>query len=77
MKTFTAWPPKLAQCKHDLASAGLFYSNVCDKVTCFACGVMLYGWKTKDNPWIEHYTHSKDCVYLKTVGGVRLVVPQR
>lgn len=74
LESFTLWPPQLSQKKTDLAHAGLFYSNVSDRVTCFACGVMLYGWKPQDDPWIEHYHHTKRCVYLNMVGGVRLLV---
>ena len=74
LKTFTAWPPQLSQRKENLSHAGLFYSNVSDRVTCFACGVMLYGWKPRDDPLIEHYNHARHCVYLQMIGGVRLFV---
>ena len=77
LNSYSSWPPQIAQTKQDLAHAGLFYSNVSDRVTCFACGVMLYGWKIRDDPWIEHYNHVRDCFYLNMVGGVRLVVHDR
>lgn len=56
----------------DLAHAGFFYTNTSDKVCCFACGVVIYDWKRDDDPWLEHHQHSRHCVYLKMVGGVRL-----
>ena len=68
LATFTMWPPQLMQNKRTLARCGLFYGNVSDHVTCFSCGLTLYGWKPTDNPWIEHYRLSKDCSYLKLVG---------
>lgn len=72
LQSFTAWPPQISQQKTDLANAGFFYSNVSDKVTCFACGVVLCGWRPWDDPWIEHDRHTRSCLYLKMVGGVRL-----
>lgn len=66
--TFTMWPPQLAQNKRTMARCGLFYSNVSDRVTCFSCGVTLFGWKLEDDPWIEHQRLSKDCLYLQMVG---------
>ncbi|XP_052814217.1 baculoviral IAP repeat-containing protein 3-like [Mya arenaria] len=57
--------------EHDkcLAKAEFFYTNVGDKVTCFSCGKTLFQWKSSDNPWAEHSKHSKDCEYIKMVGG--------
>lgn len=72
LDSFTSWPPQISQQKTDLAHAGLFYSNVSDKVTCFSCGVVLYGWRPWHDPWIEHDRHTRYCLYLKMVGGVRL-----
>ena len=74
--SFKSWPPQLSQKNTDLANAGFFYSNVSDRVTCFACGVRLYGWKIRDDPWIEHYKNAKHCLYLNMVGGVRIVEPK-
>ena len=67
LKTFATWPPQLAQTKWELARAGFLYRNESDKVTCFACGVSLYGWKTEDDPWREHNKHSGNCPYLNIV----------
>ena len=72
LKSFTSWPPQLSQDKTVLAQAGLFYSNVSDRVVCFACGVNLYGWKSHDEPWIEHYKYARHCLYLNMVGNDRL-----
>lgn len=77
LHSFTSWPIQISQQKADLAHAGLFYSNVSDRVTCFACGVVLYGWKPWDDPWIEHNKHTRYCLYLKMVGGVRLFTSPR
>ena len=76
LKSFTSWPPQLRQDKTVLAQAGLFYSNVSDRVVCFACGVKLYGWKSHDDPWIEHYNYARHCVYLNMVGSDRLSAHQ-
>lgn len=73
VNSFTWWPHQLAQKNINLAHAGFFYSNMGDKVTCFACGVKLYGWNIRDDPWIEHYKYARHCVYLEMVGGVRIV----
>lgn len=76
LKSFTSWPPQLNQKKTDLAHAGLFYSNVSDRVVCFACGVMLYGWNPQDNPWLEHCKYAAGhCAYLNMVGDFGLFVP--
>ena len=72
LASYSLWPPQLSQSDYSLAHAGLFYSNVSDRVTCFACGVMLWGWKADDDPWLQHYKHGRNCFYMKMVGGVRL-----
>ena len=72
LASYSLWPPQLSQSDYSLAHAGLFYSNVSDRVTCFACGIMLWGWKSNDDPWLEHFIHGKNCFYMKMVGGVRL-----
>ena len=77
LATYSLWPPQLTQTDYKLAQAGLFYSNVSDRVTCFACGILLWGWKEDDDPLLEHYKHRKDCFYMKMVGGVRLEAEQK
>ena len=57
LATYSLWPPQLTQTDYKLAQAGLFYSNVSDRVTCFACRILLWGWKEDDDPWLEHYKH--------------------
>ena len=76
LESFTSWPPQLSQDKTVLAQAGLFYSNVSDRVVCFACGVKLYGWKSDDDPWMEHHKHASHCVYLNMVGSDRILERQ-
>lgn len=77
LETFTRWPPQLVQTKWLLAHAGFFYSNENDKVTCFACGVNIYGWKTQDEPWREHHKYSSHCRYLNVVGIINYNESQR
>ena len=72
LDTFASWSALLRPEGWDLAHAGFVYTNFGDKVTCFACGIVLCGWKREDDPWLEHHRHARDCVYLNMVGGVRL-----
>lgn len=48
-----------------LAKAGFFYTGALDRVRCFACGVMLAGWKLDEQPWSEHRSHSSGCWFVK------------
>lgn len=72
LDSFASWPPQMRPKPCDLAHAGYFYTNLSDKVCCFACGLMMHDWNRDDDPWLEHHRHTRHCVYLKMVGGVRL-----
>uniref|UniRef100_A0A8D8X5D0 E3 ubiquitin-protein ligase XIAP n=1 Tax=Cacopsylla melanoneura TaxID=428564 RepID=A0A8D8X5D0_9HEMI len=44
-----------------LANAGFYFSGVVDEVICVSCRIRVYQWTEKDNPEIEHKTHSPLC----------------
>lgn len=51
-----------------MAEAGFIFigdKNSPDAVKCFFCEKALDGWDSTDNPWEEHYKHSKECTFAK------------
>ena len=68
ISSFDAWSPQITPDKYQLAKAGFFYSGFGDKVVCFSCDLKLYNWEKTDDPWIEHYKNSPNCLFLKLVG---------
>ena len=59
-----AWPISLHQNKVTLAEAGFFYSGNGDIVICAFCGIHLYRWLPKDDPFTEHKNFNKDCKFV-------------
>ena len=45
----------------NIERAGFTYMDRGDRVLCFSCKVELLNWNIIDDPFIEHYKHSK-CV---------------
>lgn len=68
LASFDTWSSQIIPDKYQLAKAGFFYSGFGDKVVCFSCDLKLFSWNKTDEPWIEHYKNSPDCLFLKTVG---------
>ena len=68
IKTFKTWPKQMIPDKYALAKCGFIYEGYADKVKCAFCGVGLRDWEQTDDPWVEHYTWSPHCSYLKMVG---------
>lgn len=54
IKSFRDWPPQMKQKPEEMASAGFFYRNNCDRVSCFSCGISIQGWEIIDTAWGEH-----------------------
>ncbi|AAN04427.1 inhibitor of apoptosis protein [Heliothis zea nudivirus] len=73
LKSFSRWPVGLQQCPVSLAEAGFFYSNMCDEVQCYLCGVRISKWLPEDDPWIQHAKCSKNCRFLLRIKGVDFV----
>ena len=65
LDTFKEWPKQLRPKPDKLARAGLTYTGRGDRVKCFSCNIELLNWNCIDDPFIEHYKHSKSCPYLK------------
>ena len=69
ISSFDAWSQQIIPNKHQFAKAGFFfYSGLGDKVVCFFCDLKLYNWEKTDDPWVEHYKNSPNCLFLKLVG---------
>lgn len=68
LSSFDTWSSQIIPDRYQLAKAGYFYSGFGDKVVCFSCDLKLYNWEKTDDPWIEHYKNSPDCLFLKLVG---------
>lgn len=68
LSSFDTWSLQIIPDKYQLARAGFFYSGFGDKVVCFSCDLKLYNWEKTDDPWIEHYRNSSNCLFLKLVG---------
>lgn len=71
LKTFQGWSSQIRPTKYELAQSGFYYLGCGDKVRCFSCGVNLENWEANDDSFVEHLRWSKNCPYLKVVGGVR------
>ena len=70
LKSFDSWPHSSIQSPSNLCEAGFFYSEKfkgeIDATICFACGLVIVDWSSKDNPWVEHKRLlEKDCIHLK------------
>lgn len=50
-----------------MAQAGFYLigSGDSDSATCFLCNKCLDGWEPSDEPWKEHFSHSKTCKFAK------------
>ncbi|XP_015908731.1 baculoviral IAP repeat-containing protein 5 [Parasteatoda tepidariorum] len=51
-----------------MAEAGFFHcptENEPDLVQCYVCFKELDGWEATDEPWSEHFSHSKICLFAK------------
>ena len=59
--TFANWPPQLKQHPARMVAAGFFYTGYNDRVVCYQCGKDLFGWKSDQDPAVEHYALFKDC----------------
>ena len=68
LTTFEHWSKHIQPDKYKLAKAGFYYTGEIDKVICFACNATLREWERTDDPWIEHYKWSNNCVFLKITG---------
>ena len=68
ISSFDPWSQQIIPDKYQLARAGFFYSGFGDKVVYFSCDLKLYNWEKTDDPWIEHYKNSPNCLFLKLVG---------
>ena len=65
LETFKDWPKYLRPKPVLLARAGLCYSGMSDRVSCFECKVVLHNWRAWEDPLEEHYKASPNCEYLK------------
>ncbi|KAG8178006.1 hypothetical protein JTE90_004486 [Oedothorax gibbosus] len=70
LKSFQKWPfgddAKCSAAK--MAEAGFFHcpnETELDSVQCYVCFKELDGWDASDEPWAEHLSHSKICVFAK------------
>lgn len=50
--------------KFVLCEAGFKFLGTADCVQCFNCGLLLYKWRTTDDPWKEHAFHSPYCSFV-------------
>lgn len=64
LKTYDSWP-KLVQTRESMASAGLYYSGLGDKVRCFHCGGGIKGWEKDDDPMKEHARLYSGCPFVR------------
>ena len=59
-----SWPISLHQNEVKMAKAGFFYSGNGDIVICAFCGLYLYRWLPKDEPFAEHKKFNKNCKFV-------------
>lgn len=71
-KTFKNWPfndeSNIKCTAAKMAEAGFFHcptKNLPDLVQCYVCFKELDGWEPDDDPWEEHASHTKDCLFVK------------
>ncbi|KFM56542.1 Baculoviral IAP repeat-containing protein 5.2-B, partial [Stegodyphus mimosarum] len=70
LKSFQNWPfGEDAKCSAvKMAEAGFFHCPTDiepDLVQCYVCFKELDGWQLDDEPWEEHYSHSKVCLFAQ------------
>ncbi|XP_017778508.1 PREDICTED: baculoviral IAP repeat-containing protein 5 [Nicrophorus vespilloides] len=68
LKTFKKWIFKDDEVCNaaKMAEAGFYFIGQKDEpdvVKCFLCNKTLDGWEAQDDPWDEHYKHSKNCTF--------------
>ncbi|CAL1267482.1 unnamed protein product [Larinioides sclopetarius] len=69
-QSFKNWPfDENAICSASkMAEAGFFHcptESEPDLVQCYVCFKELDGWESTDEPWAEHFSHSKDCLFAQ------------
>lgn len=62
--SFKGWPSHLPIKPEPLVESGLFYSGICDFVTCFCCDVGISDWEIGNNPDIVHLKWSPNCAFM-------------
>lgn len=67
--SFHDWPKTLKQTPEQLSDAGFFYTQKCDRVICFCCGLGLKQWEDNDDPWEQHALYNAKCAYLLLIKG--------
>ncbi|GFT92967.1 baculoviral IAP repeat-containing protein 5.2 [Trichonephila clavipes] len=69
-KSFQNWPfgENSACSASKMAEAGFFHcptEQEPDLVQCYVCFKELDGWEATDEPWAEHFSHSKICLFAQ------------
>ena len=74
LDTFSSFPVGTPVRPDHLAEYGFVYAKVSDAVKCVFCTLMLSGWKTGDNPLVEHQKNSRHCPFIQgfDVGNIPL-----
>lgn len=74
-ETFLYQWPSVSQAppSESVAEAGLYFFSKPDTVCCFACNVMISGWKPNDIPIFIHLTERSTCTFIKTPIGQNLI----
>ncbi|GFS88716.1 baculoviral IAP repeat-containing protein 5 [Nephila pilipes] len=70
LNSFKNWPfgEKSACSASKMAEAGFFHcptEQEPDLVQCYVCFKELDGWEASDEPWTEHFSHSKICLFAQ------------
>lgn len=67
--SYATWPIQLTQKPIDMASTGLIYSGMADRVICFTCRYSLMAWDSHNIPSNQHIISNPKCKFLtKTIG---------
>ena len=70
LETFKKFPVSYKKIKTEaLACAGFFFmpnenNYQSDQCICYSCGLNLYKWEPRDDPWDEHKKYNKNCEYI-------------
>ncbi|KAK7055030.1 regulation of natural killer cell apoptotic process [Halocaridina rubra] len=65
LQSYSRWPKHVGLGPDVLAEAGFFSTGLADWVQCFHCGGGLHGWRSEDNPIVDHARFFPYCLFAR------------